>query len=213
MEYFSFRSTRPSTLLTFATLSSFATRFMNLENWVPPTLVRDYYPRKPGYPAPVAQDIPYYRRVGWSRTVRGKRVKRQRKILWVGADGLITVPTFNPKHVYPIEATPLTPHTYKVRSQRWAENFNKVWYKVKWKGSCTTSSCKCPDWAWNQVCKHIRAVRRHRRITKRSLPEEDKDAFEDENLETTFSEEDDKVLNEGEEIQGQLLGLRWGPEY
>lgn len=180
---------------------------MNLTDWVPPTLTRDYFPRRDA-PPPQRQEVAYYRRVGWSRTVRGIRVKRMRKIKWLGVKGLIEATVKNPRDVFPIEANEELPHVYKVRSQRTREK-----YIVKWKGKCTNSKCSCKDWSWNQVCKHIRAVRRHRKTTKKYLKEEDKDAFEDENLDNTFSEEEDQVLNEAEQLQGQILGLRWGQEY
>lgn len=130
------------------------------------------------------------------------------KIVWLGIAGLMEGRAKNPRDVYPAEANEEMVHVYRVRSQRTRDK-----YIVKWKGTSTKSKCTCKDWSWNQVCKHIRAVRRHRRITRQNLDEEDMDALENEELDNTFEDVEDQVLNEAEQLQGQILGLRWGPEY
>lgn len=118
-------------------------------------------------PGPTAQPIPYYRRVGWNRTRRGQKLLGKSKAgRWASrvllcSDGVSNFPVaFNDPATAPLHgASAMNPIKFRVKSQ---SEKNRL-YRVDWTGASLGSSCTCRDYKWDQVCKHIRAVRRWRR--------------------------------------------------
>lgn len=151
---------------------------------------------------PVKQPIPYYTRVGWNRTKRGKKCSL--RVVQIETPYDVTDPVDNPAFGDNQEATVEAPSIFKVHSQS-----KDKWYKVIWAGSSASSSCKCKDYKWNQVCKHIRAVRRWRLKTKDMWH----GGLDYEQLDKTFaSDDEDDMGNLAEQIDRNIKILQFGPD-
>lgn len=180
---------------------------LDLKDWVPSHLTREYHPDRYANPnkPPTRQDVGYYRRVGWCRTRRGKKIHKKGGV-WQISNGItkFSPGECDPEYGFPGDASHSTPIRYRVPSQ-----VSDRHYKVDWTGHSTSSSCTCKDFHWGQVCKHVRTVRRWREEMKKAQPHA---VGEDEVLDQTFSEEEDKVHNEAEELEAKALAIQWGPD-
>lgn len=78
-------------------------------------------------------------------------------------------------------------------------------YEVHWNGDCKTSVCDCPDWKWNQECKHIRAVMRFRRRSIAIAPAHDY-------LENTYSDSLENAADEQEYVLGEEMAAAYADQ-
>lgn len=151
---------------------------------------------------PVKQRVDYYLRVGWSRTRRGEKTRRN--VAWIGNYFITFRHGFtDPVTAFPEPADEMSPLKFRVQSQS-----GRGSYIVHWTGHSNTSTCSCPDYKWKQVCKHIRSVRLWRESQKESLV--NKEDLEGELLDRTFEELTPEDLgNQAEELdrQGRILAF------